>query len=261
MLRSFVLATVLLSLVMVGCAVPLARQSDWGVRQVDAQRADLEDLRDRLGQAARSQAYSQPLRDRARREATVLQDRLSAGDFRVGDRVLLWVEGEEELSDTFVVTPERTVILPTVGEVELAGLLRSELDIRIASEVGRYITEPTLRTTSMVRIAFIGSFAEEGFYLVPAEMPLSDALMTFPGLGGEGDVSKVRIERGDEILMRGTTLRDALLDGATIGELMLYSGDVVSIPRRSIFAPGEIGSTIGIAATIVFALDRLFRNN
>jgi protein involved in polysaccharide export with SLBB domain len=241
------------------CGMPAVRQTDWGVRRVDVAREDLQELSGRLDQASRSQAYSRELRERSRRETQALRERLSNGDFRVGDRIVLWVEGEEALTDTFVVTPERTVILPTVGEVDLSGLLRTELDARIRDEVGRYISNPILSTRSLVRISFIGFFAEEGFYLVPPEMPLSDALMTYPGLGPEGNVAKARIVRGDEILLQGRELRDALRDGATLGELRLYSGDQVNLPRRSAFAAGEIGRTIAVAGTIIWAFDRIIR--
>src|SRR2546425_1957900 len=59
-------------------------------------------------------------------EATLVRARLTEGDFQPGDRILLLVEGEKELSDTFTVGPQRDILLPNTGTVSLQGVLRSE---------------------------------------------------------------------------------------------------------------------------------------
>ena len=46
------------------------------------------------------------------REAALVRLRLENGDFQSGDRLLLHVEGESELSDTFTVGPTRELQLP-----------------------------------------------------------------------------------------------------------------------------------------------------
>ena len=81
-----------------------AQQSEkWDPQRAEMTRQELDALLHRLNQAAESRAYSAALRQRSRLESTQVKERLNAGDFQVGDRILLRVEGEQALSDTFVV--------------------------------------------------------------------------------------------------------------------------------------------------------------
>ena len=48
-------------------------------------------------------ALEQQLQGRSVEENRLIRVRLDSGDFRPGDRILLTVEGEKELSDTFTV--------------------------------------------------------------------------------------------------------------------------------------------------------------
>ncbi|OYV71887.1 MAG: hypothetical protein B7Z72_05980, partial [Gemmatimonadetes bacterium 21-71-4] len=50
-----------------------------------------------------------------------------SGDFRVGDRILMTVEGEPQLSDTFTVVPGPAIDLPVIGTVPLTGVKQTGL--------------------------------------------------------------------------------------------------------------------------------------
>src|SRR6266566_4950303 len=78
--------------------------------------------------AARAARLEQTGQPDAVREAAAIGARLARGDFRVGDRILLSVQGEKELSDTFTVGLGGQLTLPLIGNVPLEGVLRSERD-------------------------------------------------------------------------------------------------------------------------------------
>src|SRR5207237_10457601 len=96
------------------------------------------------------------LSDSERAEAAYIRSRLDEGDFHVGDRILIAVEdptppavtssgpvvksSEQQLSDTFTVGLSQELTLPVVGVVPLHGVLRTELEWRLAGEVARYIS-------------------------------------------------------------------------------------------------------------------------
>src|SRR5690348_4047544 len=71
----------------------------------------------------------------ARPEAALIRSRLESGDFQTGDRILVRVEGEPQLSDTFTVAPGPALELPQVGSLALSGVLRSELQSRLETHL------------------------------------------------------------------------------------------------------------------------------
>jgi protein involved in polysaccharide export with SLBB domain len=72
-------------------------------------------------------------------EVRLIRARLDSGDFRPNDRILLRVDGEKELSDTFTVGMDTALTLPQVGAVPLGGLLRAELNNRLTQVLARYL--------------------------------------------------------------------------------------------------------------------------
>ena len=229
------------------------------VHLVDATRSGLEATATTLEAAARSSAYSSALRARARQQAAAARERLLDGDLRVGDRVFLYVEGEEALTDTFVVSAERAILLPAIGEVGLSGVLRSELTDHVAEQIGRFIRDPVVRAQSFVRVSVTGEVAQPGFHLMAPGLPVGEAIMAAGGPVATAKFSHLRIERDGARLFEGDELQRAIGRGATVAELQLRSGDEVIVPRRSIFAPGEIARTVVVVSGLVFALDRIVR--
>src|SRR5260370_23660794 len=101
---------------------------------LQATRAALEGLAQRGDDAGRAGGAA------SRSSAALIQERLSDGDFRPGDRVLLAVEGEpqlpdrpvpaqqprtieRQLSDTFTVGPAGGLTFPVIGGIALRAVL------------------------------------------------------------------------------------------------------------------------------------------
>src|SRR5437868_11035994 len=59
--------------------------------------------------------------------------------FQAGDRILLSVEGDSALSDTFTVVAGPALRLPNIGDISLASVPRAQLQPYLARELGRYI--------------------------------------------------------------------------------------------------------------------------
>jgi protein involved in polysaccharide export with SLBB domain len=172
---------------------------------------------------------------------------------------VLVVERELELTDTFVVTSERYLELPDVGRIDLAGVLRSELDDRLQERIEAFVNDPIVHVQTGIRVGFSGHMAAPGFYVLPPDMPLSEAIMFVGGPSEEGNVSKLRVVRGKDRILDGQQLQVALRQGRTLEELGMRTGDEVVVPRRSVFAPGEIASTVTFVVGMVFLLDRVIR--
>lgn len=190
--------------------------------------------------AAASPAYSERLRAEARQEAAKIRARLEQGDFRTGDRVIMTVEGQPELSDTFLVTPERTLRLPGIQEVSLHGVLRSELETHITAHLTRFLVGPRVSAESLVRIAITGAVERPGFYTVPVNAGISDVLLFAGGLSRDAKLRKIRIERGDQRVWDGERMQEAIFDGRTLDELSIAAGDRIFVPRPSRWGTLEV---------------------
>ena len=165
--------------------------------------------------------------DRAR-----IMTRLSAGDFQPGDRIVLAIDSEPALSDTFVVSTERMLPLPSpVGaDIPLAGVLRAELQNHVRTALARYLQHATVRAWPLVRLSIQGEVAHAGIYGVPADAVLSDAVMAAGGTTQDADIGRVRVEREGEPIWTGS-LQHLVGAGATVDKAGLRDGDQLVIPR------------------------------
>jgi hypothetical protein len=224
-------------------ATPPQVAINWDARRELQSRAQLEELLQRLEQASSSPGYSNDLRMRAKYEAGLVRTRLAEGDFQVGDRIFLQVQGEEALSDTFAIDDSKALDLPEVGKVSLRGVLRAELEPHLTTELSRFLVDPAVRARSLVRVAVVGSVGAPGFYLLPSEALLTDALMMAGGPTGSANVTEIRIERGEQMIWEGDPLQQAIIEGRTLDQLNLRAGD-------RIFVPGGSGGGLGWLRTV-----------
>ncbi|NIR44980.1 MAG: hypothetical protein GWN83_13440 [Gemmatimonadetes bacterium] len=250
------LFTILIALALFSPGHRLMAQSiAWDTDHVQASRQELQGMLQRFLGAVQSRAYSERLRSEARAASERITARLEEGDFRVGDRVLIDVEGQEELSDTFIVSADRSLEIPVVGTVALGGVLRSEIESQLIREIGLFIRDPVVHARALVRVAIFGEIARPGFHLLPPETPITEALMSVGGPTNDADLDKVHIRRGgDRMVLTAEEARVAIQTGRTLDELGLRAGDEIVVPKRSAFAPGEIGRTLLIVTTTITGL-------
>lgn len=189
-------------------------------------------------------------RARAEAEAAVIRARLVTGDIQVGDQIELQVEGEDTLSGTFTVRPGQVLTLPTVGDIPLAGVLRSELAGHITDALSKYIRDPVVRAESLMRVTISGQVGQPGFYGVRAERLLSDAIMAAGGPATNANLEKMYIVRGGERIWEGEHLQQAIAEGRTLDQLSLTAGDQIVIPAD---AQGAGTRMVGIVTGVISA--------
>ncbi len=173
--------------------------------------------------------------------AARLRERLEEGDFRVGDRILLQVENEPTLSDTFAVSSARELVLPEIGAVPLRGVMRGELQQYLTQYLGRFLRAPSVTAHPLIRVGISGGVGQPGFHTVPSDIPITEVLMLAGGPIPEAQLEEMRIERGGEVLWRPDEMRQAMIDGLTLGQLNVQGGDQIVVPR---------GGTVGVEQTL-----------
>ena len=171
--------------------------------------------------------------------------------FQVGDRILLHVEGDSALSDTFTVVAGPALRLPNVGEITLAGVPRNDIEAHLARVLGIYLKDPVVQARALVRVSVAGEVAHPGFYAVPTDLVLADALMLAGGATPTARVDQMRIVRGSSSLWSGSALQSAIARGATLDELGIRAGDGIQVPAER--DPESKWRILGIVVTTVAA--------
>jgi len=178
---------------------------------------------------------------------------------RVGDRILLRVAEQPQLSDSFTVGPGPALALPVVGEVSLAGVRRADIEPYLTTQLAHFLKEPVVSARVLVRLAVLGEVEHPGFYAVPADHVLTDAIMAAGGPTRDAKFSSVRVERNGRSLWSGTELQDAIARGLTVAQMHLGSGDRIVVPHRHDAA--ATAQVLGILLTVpaaIYGLTRLF---
>lgn len=173
--------------------------------------------------------------------------------FQVGDRVLLQVEGDSILSDTFTVVAGPALRLPAIGEISLAGVPRGDLQAYLTQELGKYLKDPVVEARALIRVSVLGEVTRPGYYAVPVDLVLADALMLAGGATQDARVERLSVLRGDASLWSGSRLQREIARGATLEELGMRAGDRIQVPgRRDPESKWRIlGIVVGSVATAV----------
>ncbi|HEX2188625.1 MAG TPA: polysaccharide biosynthesis/export family protein [Longimicrobiaceae bacterium] len=223
-------------------------------RRVQVTRGDLQRLLTEYEQILASRSHSGQFKDRIRAESEAIRARLRDGDVQVGDQVAVFVEGSEELSDTFTVRTGRVLYLPNIGDVPVGGLLRSEMEPRIAEHLGRFIVEPVVRVQPLIRVAVGGEVGAPGFYTVPAEAPVTDVLMRAGGPAAGADLRRIYVERRGTRVFEGEPMQQAIAEGRTLDQMNFHPGDQIHVPgarQRGLSDPWVITRAITATAALV----------
>lgn len=146
---------------------------------------------------------------------------------RAGDALLLRVWREPELSDTVRVDQYGRVVLPLLGERQVAGITTDSLERQLERDFREYLKNPAIDITALRRVSILGAVTRPGLYTVDATISLSDALALAGGVSSDGDESGIRLIRD------GTVLRESLDRSALMARLPIRSGDQVYVRERS----------------------------
>ena len=214
-----------------------------------ATRTDLTALADRLSRGSEVD----------RNKAASLRARLREGDFRPGDRVRLVLDGSVTQDDTVSVVAGSKILLKDVGEIPLAGVLRSELQGHLSTYIAKYIKDVRVRATPLVRLSILGPVAKPGFFYMPPDIPLGDAIMRAGGPVASTDLSRSVIRRNTTELYDSRNTHTAMDQGLTLDQLSLRDGDSIEVGEKTTGGWQKIASIIGVATSLIWALTYVSR--
>jgi protein involved in polysaccharide export with SLBB domain len=175
-----------------------------------------------------SPGYSNRLKQAKRQELALLKSRLSEGDLQPGDQISISVQGEKDLNETFTVTAGRFITVPTIGDISMRGVLRSEVEDYLTNELRKYIRNPEIHATTSIRLSILGAVGRPGFYQIKSETMIGEAIMQAGGPGGR-DPATSRVERAGKEVLGQEAFADALSKGRTLDQMSLRAGDEILV--------------------------------
>ncbi len=193
--------------------------------------------------------------------ADVIRQRLANGDFLPGDRIQLLVVGDTLFSKSFSVRPDTTIELPNIDPISLHGVLRSELDTYLDQKLRKYLTNPDVQARSLIRLAVVGEVARPGFYDLPPDAAASEVIVTAGGLSPAGDPQRTVVKRDSKTLYTKYQVRQFYIDGASLDEMGLRTGDQFNVGRRGSTNVLPIIAAVSGIAFAVAAFSGMFSGN
>jgi len=186
--------------------------------------------------------------------AAAIRQRLRDGDFQTGDRIVVTVVTSESHTDTLVVRSGRALELPArLGKmtVPLIGVLRSELQERVTSEILKYVKAQQIVVTPLIRVGILGEVARPGYFAFASDLPITDAIMGAGGPSVMADLDRSVVRRGNQEFRSTRETRQAIATGMTLDQFGLSPGDELVVGRRrQLLSPGLIGA-VGVVASLV----------
>ncbi len=215
-------------------------------RRLLASRAELKQRLTQLRQMAESTRTPNWLNA----EISYAEGRLEAGDFRAGDRLVIQVEEplpvtpgggggaaakspEQQLTDTFTVTGAQELTLPLLGIVPLRGVLRSELETYLTTQIGTRIRAPGVHARALISVVVSGGVQKPGYYSVPPDALVAAVITAAGGGSKEGKITSVRIVHDGNTVWKGKALQRAIAEGRTLDDLQLQPGDEIAVGQRA----------------------------
>jgi protein involved in polysaccharide export with SLBB domain len=129
----------------------------------------------------------------------------------------------------------------------------------MSKQLSRYIKDVRVRATPLVRLSVLGPVGKPGFFYMPSDIPLGDAVMRAGGPSGTADLNKSVIRRNTEELYDSRNTRTAMNEGLTLDQLSLRDGDSIEVGEKSTGNWGKIVSGIGLATSLIWALTYVSR--
>lgn len=249
----------LLALLFVFVPGRMLAQSSIGEMRRQATRVELERAA-KAAESASMQQQDEKVRAKLQADAATIRERLQNGDFIPGDRIMLLVQGDSALSDTFTVRGDRMLPLPNIPAISLLGVLDSELESHLTKELLKYIKTVSLEATPLVRISLLG-FPQSNFYTVPVDQAITDVIATAGGWGSVSAVApdKAVVRRNGKIFLDAKATAAAVREAKTVGDMALRDGDELYLPDKasSSFnwqaAFGAVGAVTGLIWAIRYA--------
>lgn len=174
------------------------------------------------------------------------------GVLRPGDELNVTIFRNEELTGKYIIDSRGFLQIPGLGVIRVAGLTpEAAVDRLKAQLVSRGFTSPEIAVQPLVRISVLGEVRSPGLYSVEPGRNLLQLITLAGGPNERADLEKtVVVREGRQIPINVRTA----LAGGEAGRLVLYSNDVLFLPRENRLLSRENLSFLFSAVTVAISI-------
>lgn len=173
----------------------------------------------------------------------------SVGPLRPGDELNIVVFRNPELTGVYLIDSRGLVQIPGLGTLRVAGLDPTQATERLQQAlVTRGFAAPEIAVRPLIRVGVLGRVSSPGLHSVEPGTTLLQLLTIAGGPAEDANLSRTRVVREGRVHV--VNLQSAL-EGGAAGRIVLYSNDVVEIPKRRGFTRENIGFVLsGLTAVL-----------
>ncbi|MDQ1148163.1 SLBB domain-containing protein [Sphingobacterium zeae] len=154
------------------------------------------------------------------------------------DEILLDITGDNEASYKLPVSPDGTIKVEYVGQINVAGLsiaaAKSKIEQRLsgtypAIRSGRTQVSVNIGNIRTIRVTLTGAATKPGTYSLPSLATVFNALYAAGGPNKNGTYRKIQVIRGNRVIST-IDVYDFLANGIQQGNIRLQDQDIIHIP-------------------------------
>ena len=162
-----------------------------------------------------------------------------------GDTFVLQIYGPADVEYRLVVTREGRLLIPEIGDIQVAGLSFEEAKLTLQQTITKMRigvkTVITLADLHTIQILMVGDVSRPGMYTVSGLSSLLNTLITTGGIKRTGSLRDIQVRRHNQVIAR-MDIYNVLLKGVDDDNIYLRQGDVIFVP--------PIGPTISVAGEV-----------
>ena len=163
---------------------------------------------------------------------------------RPGDTLGVTVLGEPELTRRVVVSPQGSLTLPLINEVQVANMSTTKAAETIAGLYKKYVKNPQvtveLAEAAKLHVTVSGEVHSQGIHPIQSDAHLLDAITAAGGYLPTADLSKISVCHAGSDQVMTVDLNKFLVSGDTGANILLTPGDMIIVPSKGSAVIGTV---------------------
>lgn len=189
---------------------------------------------------------------RAQADSVPIPTPRNVGVMRPGDVLDIAVYREREMTGKYLIDSRGVVQIPGLGDIVAAGLTPTEIKQALSEQlVRRGVANPEIAVSPLVRVSVLGEVRSPALYPVDPGTTLIQLLTIAGGPTDRARLSGAYVVRENQ---RFPVNLESAMAGSPTGRVVLYSNDVLVVPRKTGLTRENIGFVLsGVSALISVA--------
>ena len=171
----------------------------------------------------------------------------NVGVLRSGDALKIVVYRDKELTGEYLIDSRGQLQIPGLGVIQAAGLDPGQVkDSLRTALLQRGFTNPEIAVQPLIRVSVLGEIRAPALYPVDPGISLIQLVTIAGGPTAGANLRRTRVVREGRVFE--VDLQSALT-GSAAGKVVLYSDDVVVIPKKTGFTRENFMFVLGLTTT------------